>query len=420
MFVLKQLYESLIFAFQSFKVNKTRTFLSLLGITIGIFAIISVFTGIDSLSYTLHKSVEKMGKNSAYISKWPWDPESESGGGEFQWWKYMNRPYLRYQEYLSLLSAMEKETEYSGIYVEFNRAISRGKDYLDGITINGITYEYDKLGKGLEIGNGRYFTPYEISAGQPAAIIGATIAEHLFEGENPVGKTMKIGNNKVVVIGVIKKEGESLFGDSNDEKMYIPFHFSTQMINLNWSNPEIVMKCYSNVDFENYKSEIAMNLRKIRRLRPEEENTFSVNEISAIKHQMDGLFNMLTLAGGIIGLFSILVGGFGVANIMFVSVKERTSQIGIMKALGAKRYTILAQFVFEAILLSLAGGLVGLFLIWIGTFIVSYFVDFELILTLGNIILGLVIASLVGAISGIFPAWNAARMEPVKAIYNSI
>jgi len=419
MFILRQLYESLVFALQSFKVNKTRTFLSLLGITIGIFAIISVFTGIDSMAYAIRKSIESLGNNTAYISKWPWDPESESGGGEFQWWKYMNRPYLRYQEYVQLLSLMEKDTEYSCMQLSFNRSISYNKSSMDDISITGATYDFDKIGN-IEIESGRYFTPYEVSSGQAVGIIGATIAQNLFEGEDPIGKTMKVGRTKVQIIGIMKKEGESMFGESHDETMILPFSFSTQFVNMRWSDPEIAMKCWENINFDNYKSEIAMNMRKIRRIQPEAENSFSVNEISAINNQLEGLFNTLTLVGSIIGIFSILVGGFGVANIMFVTVKERTSQIGIMKALGAKRYTILAQFIFEAILLSLAGGIVGLILIWIGAFIVSHIYEFELLLTIGNITIGLVISTLVGAISGIFPAWSAARMEPVQAIYNNI
>lgn len=371
------------------------------------------------MSDAIHKNIETMGKSTAYISKWPWNPESESGGGEFQWWKYMNRPYLRMSEYNQLLEYMEKETEYSCLSLSFDRNVSYNTNSLDGVSITGATYEFDKI-QNLEIEKGRYFTPYEASSGQAVIIIGATVAESLFEGDNPLDKTMKVGRRKAKVIGVLKKEGENMFGSSHDETVVMPYSFSTRMVNMRWSDPEIAMKARSGVDFENYKAEIEMNLRKIRRISPEADNSFSVNEISAITTQLSGLFTMLTLVGGIIGLFSILVGGFGVANIMFVTVKERTSQIGIMKALGAKRYTILAQFIFEAILLSLAGGIIGLFLIWIGTIATSGKFGFDLVLTISNITLGLGISTVVGAVSGIFPAWSAARMEPVQAIYNSI
>lgn len=418
MFFIRQLYESFLFALQSFKVNKTRTMLSLLGITIGIFAIISVFTGVDSMSHAIHKNVESMGKSTAYITKWPWSEEEESGGGEYQWWKYMNRPYLRMSEYSQLLEYMEKTTEYSCMSISFSRGVSYQKNFLEGASITGATYEYDKI-QNLEIERGRYFTPYEAQSGQAEVIIGATIAESLFEEDDPIGKTMKVGRRKAKIIGILKKEGENMFGSSHDEVVIMPFAFATRMINLRWSDPQIAMRARMGVDFENYKAEITMNLRKIRRLSPEADNTFSVNEISAITNRLEGLFTTLTLVGGIIGLFSILVGGFGVANIMFVTVKERTSQIGIMKALGAKRYTILSQFIFEAILLSMAGGIIGLLLIWIGTKVTAGQFDFDLILTASNISLGLGISTAVGAISGIFPAWSAARMEPVKAIYNS-
>jgi len=418
MFVLRQLFESFVFALQSFKSNRTRTMLSLLGITIGIFAIISVFTGIDSMSNAIHKNIESMGKSTAYIAKWPWTDEGEANGGEYQWWKYMNRPYLRLSEYTQLLEYMEKETEYSCMSLSFNRGVSYQGNSMDGASITGATYEYDKI-ENLEIERGRYFTPYEAQSGQAVLIIGATVAENLFDGDDPLNKTMKVGRRKAKVIGVLKKEGENMFGSSHDEVVVMPFNFCARMVNMRWSDPQIAMKARSGVDFENYKAELAMNLRKIRRLSPEADNTFSVNEISAITNQLAGLFTTLTLVGGIIGLFSILVGGFGVANIMFVTVKERTSQIGIMKALGAKRYTILSQYIFEAILLSIVGGAIGLFLIWIGTIATAGMFDFDLVLTISNITLGLGISTAVGAVSGIFPAWSAARMEPVHAIYNS-
>lgn len=401
------------FAIESVVVNKLRTLLSLLGITIGIFAIISVFTIIDSMERNLRDNVNAVGTNIIYLAKWPWVPEDN----EYRWWKYMNRPEMTVAEFTEI-SEMVPSAEAVAISTGFSSVIKRGNQSLDRVYVIGATFDYDKMRK-TELEHGRYFTPFESRSGANAAIIGSTVAEELFPDEDPVGKEIKIRDKKLNVIGVFAKEGDNMFGFSYDKQVLIPLKLAGNFINLRWAGLDMILRGREDVNFEDFKEEAVSMMRQVRRLSPMAESNFSVNEVSALNKQLDSIFSVLNLVGGIIGIFSILVGGFGVANIMFVSVRERTTQIGIQKALGARPFVILLQFVFEAIMLSIVGGGVGLLLIFAGTVIVSSTTDFTIVLTLKNIIIGLGISSLVGAISGIFPAYSAAMMQPVKAIYKT-
>lgn len=413
--ILRQIYESLRFAWQSVMINKMRTFLSLLGITIGIFAIISVFTAIDSMERYIRNSFDAFGTNTVYIGKWPWMPE---GDGEYKWWKYVNRPNLTVAEQNEAVDKLGDKLVANSLLATLSRTVKYDGNSLEKSSIVGVDLDYEKL-NAMSVEFGRYFSPFEAESGQPVCIIGATIAEDLFDGAEPIGKQIKVGDRSVNVIGVFKKEGDNMFGFSNDKFVVMPVTFVKTLGNLKYSDVQLVLKANENVDFEDFKLETESVFRRIRRIPLEGENTFSINEMDAVSSQLDVLFGMINLVGGIIGIFSILVGGFGVANIMFVSVAERTGQIGIQKAIGAKPFVILLQFVFESIMLSIVGGIVGLFLIWIMAILVSYISGFEIVLTLGNIMIGLGISSFVGAISGFFPAWKAAKMEPVKAIYKT-
>lgn len=401
------------FAIDSVVINKLRTVLSLLGITIGIFSIISVFTIIDSLESNIRNNVEAFGSNIVYLEKWPWTPEE---GSDYKWWKYSNRPQPTAKEFQEITEAIPT-AEATAMSLSFYRTIQ-----FDGASMSseiiGATQQYDQMRK-TEVEAGRYFTPYESGRGARVALVGSTIVEELFGGADPVGKTIKIGASKVEIIGTLAKEGNNMFGMSYDRQVLVPFQFARTITNPLWSNPSIMIKGPSGADKADFVAEATAVMRRLRRLGPSVESNFAVNETGAINKQLDSMFVVINLAGGIIGLFSILVGAFGVANIMFVSVRERTTQIGIQKALGARPYFILLQFTFEAILLSIAGGAVGLLLIFMGAAIISASTSFDVSLSLGNIVLGLLISSSVGAISGIFPAFSAARMQPVKAIFKT-
>ncbi len=414
--LLKLINESFIFAFQSVIMNKLRTILSLLGITIGIFAIISVFTIVDSLETNIRTSLNSLGTNIIYVQKWPWTAEN---GAEYQWWKYVNRPVPSYEEYreIEYRSVMAQDV---GFVVSTMQTAKFENNKIENTRFIGVSNNIENI-RTIEIVQGRYFTSFEINSARNICVIGSAVAKSLFPNIDPIGKTLRVAGFKLRVIGVISKEGKATFSDSMDETVILPVTFIGNMIDIKSEdfNPELWVKAKPNVSNEALIDELRQILRSVRRLKPNAEDTFALNQTSMLSNSLDSFFKVLNMAGWFIGLFSLLVGGFGIANIMFVGVKERTTQIGIQKALGAKRYFILSEFLFEAVLLSVFGGAVGLFLVWIGTVLINYLAGFTIDLTIGNIVLGLGISSLIGLISGLAPAWTAARMDPVTAINTS-
>jgi putative ABC transport system permease protein len=417
MLLIRLIYESFNFAFGSLTANKLRTLLSLLGITIGIFAIISVFTVIDSLESFIHDSLNSLGSDMVYVQQMPWG--LEEGETEYPIWKYQNRPPALAEE-SDEINRRGTTIEGSAFFFGFTRTVQSGTDVLENAVVVATSYQlYDVWN--LELSKGRYFSEMEMQSGAPVTLIGHEIAQKLFEGMNPVGKTIKIQGQKFRIIGVYKKTGQDMFGTSMDNYIHISVIKSYYLIDFRNRNmgQTICVKAKPNVDKDQFMSELENIMRTIRHLKPMEENDFALNKVSLLSDQFEQIFVVFNLAGAIIGGFSILVGGFGIANIMFVSVKERTKIIGIQKSLGAKRYFILLQFIFEAIVLSVIGGVVGLLLIFIGTKIVSYTTEFEIILTIGNIVKGLLISSIIGFIAGFMPARAAAKLDPVIAM-NSV
>lgn len=408
--LLKLARESMQFAYHSVKANKLRTFLSLFGITIGIFAIISVFTMIDSLEKNVRDSLQALGKKVVYVQKWPW-----GGNEEYPWWKYLNRP----EPTLSDLEEIRRKsllTDAACFNVAYNKQLKYNGNNIPDATIYGISTDFDKI-RTFDLSEGRFFNQFEINSGRPYAIIGSDIAKDLFQGANPLDKTIKIGGQKVTVIGVFAKEGKSAIGENSlDNMVIIPLNLARTMVDLRNSGPWIMVKAKDDTSVEDLIDELRGILRAHHRLKPLDEDDFALNQIDLLKDSLDSIFASINFAGGFIAFFSIIVGGFGIANIMFVSVKERTSQIGVQKALGAKRYFILIQFLYEAVLLAVAGGVIGLLLIFIGTLAVTHGLDFNVSLTLSNIIRGLLISAVIGIVSGFVPAWVASRLSPVEAI----
>ncbi len=418
MLLLRLIYESFSFAFGSLRVNKLRTFLSLLGITIGIFAIISVFTVIDSLEKYIRDSLNSLGNNMVYVQKMPWAPPE--GETEYPFWKYQSRPVPTIEETEQIMRKA-KTVDNAAFLFGFGRKVQYESSSLDNTTVFATTHGLLDVWN-LKIATGRYFTQMEMRNGAPVTVIGSEISEKLFDGLNPIGRDIKIQGQKLKVIGVYEKMGlNAIGGTSMDKNIHISATKAFYILDVKNRDrgQTICIKAKDGVDNEKFVAELEGIMRNIRRLKPMEENDFALNEVSIVANQFDQFFAVFNMAGAIIGGFSIIVGGFGIANIMFVSVKERTKIIGIQKSIGAKRYFILLQFIFEAIVLSVIGGIVGLFLIFIGTQIVNYATGFTIILTVENIINGLMISSVIGFIAGFMPARSAARLDPVIAI-NSI
>jgi len=412
MIFFKLLKESFLFANDALKQNKMRTFLSLLGVTIGIFTIISVFSAVDTLRNNLQKSVDKLGSNSIYIEKFPWIMNEDS-----PWWKYLQRPDPKLREFDDLQRRSQTAVAMSYELNIDNRTVKYKSNTVDGAQINAASQDHDKTWN-FDFEDGRYFTGLESRAGSAVTIIGHEIAENLFPSGGAVGKQIKIMGRYVTVVGVFKKEGSSMIGLSNDKNILLPLNFAKDIIDVQNSNygPHIVVMGKPGTSTDEVESEIRQIMRSIRRLRPGEDDNFALNRTTIISGALDVAFGVLHTVGLIVGAFSILVGGFGIANIMFVSVKERTNIIGIQKSLGAKSYFILLQFLIEAVFLCLMGGVVGLGLVYGGTFLVKAIFDVQVVLDIKNIIIGIATSLSIGIISGIIPAYFAARMDPVEAI----
>ncbi|MFA6085961.1 ABC transporter permease [Mucilaginibacter sp.] len=412
MIILKLIRESFLFAYDALRQNKLRTLLSLLGVTIGIFTIIAVFSAVDTLRNNLQKSVNKLGSNSIYIQKWPW-----VGEDNFPWWKYMQRPVpkLRDFEQLRRRSQTAKATSYE-ISID-NRTVKYGSNTVDGAQIDAVSHDHDKTWN-FDFQDGRYFTDIESRTGAPVANVGADIADALFPDGTGVGKQIKIMGRKVTIIGVFAKEGKDILGISSDNEILLPLNFAKNIIDIENEkyNPQIVVRGQDNLNDVEVESEVRGIMRSVRSIRPGVEDNFALNKSNILSNQLDQLFGIVNIAGAIIGGFSILVGGFGIANIMFVSVKERTNIIGIQKSLGAKNYFILLQFLIESIVLCLLGGAMGLLLVYLGTFGVKAAADIQIVLDINNIMFGISISVVIGIISGIVPAWFASRLDPVEAI----
>jgi len=413
MLIFRLIIESFKFAYNSLVVNRLRTFLSLLGITIGIFCIISVFTVIDSLERTIRDSMSKLGSNVIYIQKWPWGPPP--GESEYPWWKYMNRPIPKLTETQEILNRSGL-SQYAVYFYGFNRTIQSGGNKAENVTMigssNGIIETWS-----LKIASGRPLTEEEFNSGSNFAMLGAGIADQLFPNSSPVGKMIKVQGFTLFIVGVFEKMGEDMFGTSMDKRVLVPVKFAARMVDPRTDmGQSIIVKGKTDIPAARLTDELEGIMRSIRRIKPSAENDFALNEVSLISGQLDSLFKVFNIAGWIIGGFAILVGGFGIANIMFVSVKERTKIIGLQKALGAKSKFILLEFLFEASVLSMIGGAIGLLIIYALTFVVSKVFDFNLVLTVGNIITGLMISIIIGLIAGVVPARAAAHLDPVEAM----
>jgi len=406
------LSESFRFAMNALRNNKLRTLLSLLGVTIGIFSIIAVLAAVDSLDRKITKDLSSLDKNTIYLMKMSFGPS------EIPQWKREQFPNVKYDEYIYLKGSMTN-TAQMGYQIFTNReSIKYESNTVTAVNIVPVSHEFIDI-QGLEFEEGRFYTESEANSSAPVVVIGYEIAKSLFEDAEPIGKKIRLYGQRFTVIGVLKKKGGGIsFANNNDDSAFIPVNFVRQlygdnnkaMVNV------IIFKPQEGVDMGAYKAEISQKLRNFRGLKAGEIDNFFINVFSGFTDLIDGIISKMNLVGWIISGFSLLVGGFGIANIMFVSVKERTNLIGIQKSLGAKNRFILFQFLFEAIILSIIGGIIGLFMVWIIAMILTKTLEFEFVLGMGNILLGTGLAALIGLISGILPAISASKLDPVEAI----
>ncbi len=412
--ILHSLFESIVFAINALRSNVMRAILTLTGVTIGIFSIISVFTAIDYLESKINDSVKSLGDNVVYIQKWPWTPPE--GETEYPWWRYLSRPQPTLDE-MTFINRRSQLYQSSAFFISTRQEISYYDNTYGSATIMGVSHDFEKIWS-FNIAQGRYFSVSESNSGAKMALIGPDLAKELFRDTNPMGQRVKVLGVRYEIIGIFERKGDDMFGNSLDKNLVIPINQAKSVYNIKADNvqPTIIIKSKPNHSTEELNDEITGLLREKRRLKPAQENTFAINQISLIQKNFDSLFSIIDFAGWFIGGFSILVGGFGIANIMFVSVRERTKIIGIQKALGARKNFILSQFLFEGIFLALLGGIAGLILIFLMVTWLRVAFDVPFTLTMGNILLGVTISVTIGVISGFVPAWMASRMNPVNAI----
>lgn len=404
--------ESFSFAMQALRANLLRTILSLLGITIGIFAIITIFTVVDSLERSIRQSLAFLGDKVIYVQKWPW-----IFGPDYPWWRYINRPVANLEEMKFLEENLKSASGVALYVVRPNATAKYLGNSMEGVSVIGATYGYSKVSE-VKIREGRYFSQKEVEAGRNVVLIGDEVAKKLFTEQNPLGKEIHIKRRKFTIIGIMEREGENFLGaPRRDIQCIVPYNAFTRMykIGIFGIQPTISLKGFDDdKDLTNLEAETRSLMRIKRGLKPKDEDNFALNRPEMIAREVSSIFGVISFAGAIIGSFAILVGVFGIANIMFVSVKERTHIIGIQKALGAKNYFILFQFLFEAIFLSLIGGAIGISLVFLITLIPQD--SLELQMSLKNVLVGFGVSAMAGLISGIIPAWNASTLDPVEAI----
>lgn len=400
-------------ALQELWKNKLRTFLSLFGITIGIFCIIGVLAVVQSLEHNIQNEIKSLGNNTIYYDKWDY---SAGGGPDYPWWKYVNRPSPKFEEVRQILERTPS-AKYAAFKIEAQDNLDYKDNSLSGVHFYGVSEDFKDI-QPIDIQFGRYMSDAEFDQGTNAMVIGTSVAEKLFgKPEFAVGKELDARGKKIQIVGVIKKQGKTMIGGWDfDQNVVIPYKYARNIMDERRSDPLIIIQGQADISTKALKDELTGSMRAIHKLTPTKEEDFALNDINDFSDAVSKLFGPLNIGGWIIAGLSLIVGMFGVANIMFVTVRERTSQIGLKKAIGAKNRVILTEFLLESAFLCIIGGLIGLTLVFILTKILSGALNFPVYISTSNTILALVICIVVGVLAGFIPASQAARMDPVVAI----
>lgn len=409
---LRLLKESFNFAVNALKNNKLRTFLSLLGVTIGIFSIIAVLAAVDSLEKEIKGNLSALDNSTIILTRFSFGPT------EVPQWKREQFPDVTYEEYEYLSRSVPNTEAMSFVLNVPPESIKYNDKTASNVGIGAVSAEYYDI-EALQLEEGRFFNMAESASGTPVVVLGFDVYENLFGNADPLGKQVRLYGRRFTVIGVLEKKGASLFGSGHDSNVFVPVNVVRRIYGgSNRSTfPQVVIKPEPDIDNAEYIAYLSQQLRNIRGLKREDINNFFVNQLQGFADFIDNITSQMNFFGLIISGFSLLVGGFGIANIMFVSVKERTNLIGIQKSLGAKNRFILFQFLFEAVILSVIGGLIGLFLVWVVSLLASQFTgSFEFVLSPWNMFIGTAVSAVIGLISGIVPAISASKLDPVEAI----
>jgi putative ABC transport system permease protein len=407
------IFSSFKMAMQELWKNKLRTFLSLFGVTIGIFCIIGVLATVNSLEHNIQNEIKSLGTNTIYVDRWDY---TAGGGPDYPWWKYVNRPVPKFRE-VEQVKKRTTSAKFAAFMINVQDNAEVGDNVLSGVRLYGVTEEFNEI-QPVDITYGRYISDIEFDQGINEFVIGTEIAEKLFGNvERALGKMVTIRGKKGNVAGIIKKQGNQIIGGWQfDQSIVMPYKFARNIMDEYRSDPLILVQGQDNLTSKALKDELRGTMRSVHKLSPTKDDDFALNDVNDFSDMMSSAFTSINIGGFIIAGFSLLVGLFGLANIMFVSVKERTNQIGIKKAIGAKSRVILSEFLLEATFLCIIGGMIGLTLVFVLTIIFSRLLNFPVYISTGNLVLALSICIGVGILAGIIPAYIAARMDPVAAI----
>lgn len=392
-------------------VNKLRTSLSLIGISFGIFCIIGVLATVNSLQTNIQNQINSLGTNTIYIDKWQYF----SNGADYPWWKFVNRPAPKFDE-VKLIKERSSLAKNVAFLINDRLNVEYKNSALEGVQMYGISEEENDI-QPITIGYGRFISGAEFSSGSSVVIMGYSDAESLFgDPQIAVGKEINVKKHKATIIGVIKKTGKSMIGMDYDQSIFVPYRFARNLINEKNSGPKIIVNGKNNVSSQALADDLEGVMRSIRKLSPLQEDNFTLNQISGASEQVSSLFSSINIGGWAIGILSLVVGAFGIANIMFVTVKERTPIIGLKKAIGAKKRSILSEFLLESATICILGGLMGLILVYLLTLVLTNLFSFPVYISGGILFLAISICIIIGIVAGIIPALSASRLDPVVAI----
>ena len=393
--------------------NKLRTFLSLFGITIGIFCIIGVMATLGSLEHNIQSEIKSFGTNTIYLDKWDY---SSGGDGQYPWWKFIKRPSPKFEQ-IEQIMQRTPSAKYAAFKINRQDDVEYEDNALKNVLLYGFTDDFSNI-QPVEIMYGRYMSSSEFQQGTNAAVIGNEVAEQLFvRPERAVGRMITTKGKKIIIVGVIKKQGNQMLGGWQlDDAVVMPYRYARTIMDEKNAEPLILVQGLDNLQIAVLKDDLKGAMRAINKLSPAQEDNFSLNDVNEWSKAFEAAFSGINMGGMLIGGISLIVGLFGVANIMFVSVKERTSQIGLKKAIGAKSHIILIEFLLEASFLCLIGGFIGLALVLGLTKILSGAFNFPVYISTSNLVTAISICFVVGVLAGIIPAIIAARLNPVVAI----
>lgn len=404
-------------AIGSLRAHKLRTILTMLGVSIGIFAITIIFTLVNSLNYNLNSNLSRLGNSVLFVYHFPWSSESFNN-----WQKYVKRPKMSYNEFLKLDKNLDNV---EGVCYDVRipgQTLKYKNEGIRTLEVRCVTGNYLDL-NGWAIEEGRPFTELEMEAGRPVCVLGYNVAKKLFGDLSPIGRDVKLKGRKMRVIGVVEKSGTNMFGTTPDDLYYVPYAYATRLFDMNSRRLDkyIMVKAKNTARLDEIENDIIGLLRASRGLRPRAENDFSINRPEMLLDVFSQATDYLWYGGLFISFFAVVVGGFGIGNIMFTTVQERTFEIGLQKALGAKGSFILFQFLIESVILCLIGGLIGLLLNYgaaalLQAGIDSAEVNFQVVISSGSIVFGIVLSLVIGLGSGLIPSRIASRMDPIESM----